>query len=114
MKPSNQTHERRLAALDAARGLAVAGMFIQHFALNQYNSFVSGNTMILFILCSGISYTLSFERARRAGDNGHFPVKMLARIKKYTLKSLLLQFSFSWYPPYFSHNPAANSNPSMQ
>ncbi len=79
MKPSNQTHERRLAALDAARGLAVAGMFIQHFALNQYNSFVSGNTMILFILCSGISYTLSFERARRAGDDGHFPVKMLAR-----------------------------------
>lgn len=80
MKPSNQTHERRLAALDAARGLAVAGMFIQHFALNQYNSFVSGNTMILFILCSGISYTLSFERARRAGDNGLiFRMKMLAR-----------------------------------
>ena len=52
MKPSNQTHERRLAALDAARGLAVAGMFIQHFALNQYNSFVSGNTMLCLLYTS--------------------------------------------------------------
>ncbi len=54
--------EKRLLALDAARGLAVIGMYIQHFALNQWNSFVSGNTMILFMLCSGISYTIMAER----------------------------------------------------
>lgn len=59
----------RLLALDAARGLAVVGMYIQHFALNERNAFVSGNTMILFMLCSGISYTLlmnGMER-RKAG-----------------------------------------------
>lgn len=60
-----KTHETQLApgsgrllALDAVRGLAVIGMYIQHFALNERNNFVSGNTMILFMLCSGISYTM--------------------------------------------------------
>lgn len=53
---------KRLLALDAVRGLAVMGMYIQHFALNQWNSFVSGNTMILFMLCSGISYTIMTQR----------------------------------------------------
>lgn len=53
---------KRLPALDAVRGLAVMGMYIQHFALNQRNSFVSGNTMILFMLCSGISYTIMTQR----------------------------------------------------
>lgn len=52
----------RLLALDAARGLAVIGMYIQHFALSERNSFVSGNTMILFMLCSGISYTIMVQR----------------------------------------------------
>lgn len=52
----------RLLVLDAIRGLAVIGMYIQHFALNQWNSFVSGNTMILFMLCSGISYTIMTHR----------------------------------------------------
>lgn len=51
----------RLLALDAVRGLAVIGMYIQHFALNEHNSFVSGNTMILFMLCSGISYTMMIQ-----------------------------------------------------
>lgn len=54
--------KERLLALDAARGLAVIGMYIQHFALNQWNSFVSGNTMILFMLCSGISYMIMTQR----------------------------------------------------
>lgn len=62
MISSNQSMQKkngkRLLVLDAVRGLAVIGMFVQHFALNRTNSFVSGNTMILFMLCSGISYTL--------------------------------------------------------
>ena len=58
----------RILALDAVRGLAVLGMYIQHFALNQWNSdLVSGNTMILFMLCSGISYSLMGAGARRKG-----------------------------------------------
>lgn len=52
---------RRLLTLDAVRGLAVIGMYIQHFALNERNNFVSGNTMILFMLCSGISYTMMIQ-----------------------------------------------------
>lgn len=59
--------KKRILALDAIRGLAVAGMFIQHFALNQINSFVSGNTMILFMFCSGISYVLMQESMERKG-----------------------------------------------
>ena len=31
----------RLLALDAVRGLAVIGMFIQHFALQPWSNFVS-------------------------------------------------------------------------
>lgn len=52
----------RLLALDAVRGLAVIGMYVQHFALNEWNDFVSGNTMILFMVCSGISYTIMAQR----------------------------------------------------
>ena len=73
--------KQRLLALDAARGLAVIGMYIQHFALNEYNAgIVSGNTMILFILCSGISYSVM---ARNAVDKGveqkDFRTRILAR-----------------------------------
>ncbi len=47
-----------LVALDSVRGLAVIGMFIQHFALNDMNaSIVSGNTTLLFILCGENSLT---------------------------------------------------------
>lgn len=63
----NNYTSKRLLALDALRGLAVVGMFIQHFALNQRNDFVSGNTMILFILCSGISYSMMLQGMERRG-----------------------------------------------
>ncbi len=71
----------RILALDAVRGLAVLGMYVQHFALNQWNSdLVSGNTMILFILCSGISYSLMAEGARRKGtDPKRLRTRILAR-----------------------------------
>ncbi|NGZ75135.1 DUF418 domain-containing protein [Saccharibacillus alkalitolerans] len=71
----------RLIALDAARGLAVIGMFIQHFALNGINgSLVSGNTTLLFILCGGISYSIMFGRmTQRENDIKPFRARMLAR-----------------------------------
>lgn len=72
---------RRLLALDAARGLAVIGMFVQHFALNNFNaSIVSGNTMILFILCSGISFSIMSQRMIQKGvEPAAFRAQMLAR-----------------------------------
>lgn len=71
---------RRILALDAVRGLAVIGMYIQHFALNEWNSFVSGNTMILFILCSGISYTMMAQRMeQRSMEIRVFRTRVLAR-----------------------------------
>lgn len=78
-QPEKKTGGRMLT-LDAARGLAVIGMYIQHFALNERNSFVSGNTMILFMLCSGISYTL-MGRKMTAGEEtaGRFRTRVLAR-----------------------------------
>ncbi|MGN6711172.1 DUF418 domain-containing protein [Anaerocolumna jejuensis] len=76
-----QKHDsKRLIALDAARGLAVIGMYIQHFALNQVNSFVSGNTMILFMLCSGISYSIMVQRMiEREVEPAVFRARILAR-----------------------------------
>lgn len=73
--------KKRLLALDAARGLAVIGMYIQHFALNEYNAgIVSGNTMILFILCSGISYSIMSKNAADKGmEEKTFRTKILAR-----------------------------------
>ena len=71
---------KRLPALDAVRGLAVIGMYIQHFALNQWNSFVSGNTMILFMLCSGISYAIMTRRMLAGGGGMKFlNTRILAR-----------------------------------
>lgn len=68
----------RLAALDAARGLAVIGMYLQHFALNERNaSLVSGNTTLLFVLCGGISYSIM---ARRMMDQGAEPAEFRARM----------------------------------
>lgn len=70
----------RLLALDAVRGLAVIGMYIQHFALSKWNSFVSGNTMILFMLCSGISYTMMIQGMERKGtENSAIRARVLAR-----------------------------------
>lgn len=79
IKPGKQ-RSKRLLALDAARGLAVVGMFVQHFALNQTNSFVSGNTMILFILCSGISYSIMSQSMEERGiEPTTFRSRVLAR-----------------------------------
>ena len=79
IKPEKQL-SKRLLALDAARGLAVVGMFVQHFALNQRNSFVSGNTMILFILCSGISYSIMSQSMKARGiEPAAFRSRLLAR-----------------------------------
>lgn len=64
-RPESASVSKRLLALDALRGLAVIGMYVQHFALNQWNDFVSGNTMILFMLCSGISYSLMMQSMQR-------------------------------------------------
>ena len=70
----------RLLALDAVRGLAVIGMFIQHFALQPWSAFVSGNTMILFILCSGISYSMMAQGMwKRDTAEPVFRARVLAR-----------------------------------
>ncbi|MCG7378702.1 DUF418 domain-containing protein [Paenibacillus sp. ACRSA] len=70
----------RLIALDAVRGLAVIGMFLQHFALNERNAFVAGNTTLLFVLCGGISYSIMAQRMKERGsDVSIFRSKMLAR-----------------------------------
>lgn len=77
---SEEKEKKRLLVLDAARGLAVIGMYIQHFALNQWNSFVSGNTMILFMLCSGISYTIMAGRMLEKNVDGRpLNTRILAR-----------------------------------
>lgn len=71
---------RRLLALDAARGLAVIGMFLQHFALIERNAFVAGNTTLLFVLCGGISYSIMAQRMKERGEaETIFRSKMLAR-----------------------------------
>lgn len=73
-------NSERLLALDAVRGLAVIGMFVQHFALNQWNDFVSGNTMILFILCSGISYTMMAQGMEQSAmESPVFRTRVLSR-----------------------------------
>lgn len=71
----------RIAALDALRGLAVLGMYIQHFALNEWNGdLVSGNTMILFMMCSGMSYALMEQSVRQRRRNiKKLRVRILAR-----------------------------------
>lgn len=82
-----KTHETQLApvrgrllALDAVRGLAVIGMYIQHFALSERSRFVSGNTMILFMLCSGISYTMMIQGMERKGTEAPaIQTRVLAR-----------------------------------
>lgn len=78
--PAEKKGSGRLIALDAARGLAVIGMFLQHFALNERNAFVAGNTTLLFVLCGGISYSIMAQRMKdRGSDASIFRSKMLAR-----------------------------------
>lgn len=86
MIKTHETHlvqakgSRRLLALDAVRGLAVIGMYIQHFALSERNRFVSGNTMILFMLCSGISFTMMIQGMKQKGtENSAIRTRVLAR-----------------------------------
>ncbi|MFB7814043.1 DUF418 domain-containing protein [Paenibacillus chitinolyticus] len=71
----------RLLALDAARGLAVIGMYLQHFASNErITTIVSGNSTLLFVLCGGISYSIMAQRMKdRQKDATAFRAKMLAR-----------------------------------
>lgn len=80
-QPSSPNGTERLVALDAVRGLAVIGMFIQHFALNERNGdLVSGNTMILFMFCSGISYSIMAQRMAERGAGGkELRTRILAR-----------------------------------
>lgn len=56
-------------------------MFLQHFTSNDViASIVSGNTMILFILCSGISYSIMTQRMIEKGvEMAAFRAQMLAR-----------------------------------
>lgn len=80
MTRRNNPRTQRLLALDAVRGLAVMGMFIQHFALRPWSGFVSGNTMILFVLCSGISYSMMAQGMWRRGTaEPVFRARVLAR-----------------------------------
>ncbi|WP_340014415.1 DUF418 domain-containing protein [Paenibacillus sp. FSL K6-1318] len=81
IKKGNSRGSGRLMALDAVRGLAVIGMFIQHFAEKQWNgNIVSGNTTLLFVLCGGISYSIMAQRMKERGtDDSSFRAKMLAR-----------------------------------
>ncbi|MFB0830676.1 DUF418 domain-containing protein [Brevibacillus laterosporus] len=71
----------RLVALDAARGLAVIGMYLQHFGLNErIAAIVSGNTTLLFVLCGGISYSIMAQRMKdRETETAVFRTRMLAR-----------------------------------
>ncbi|MDN9010215.1 DUF418 domain-containing protein [Brevibacillus laterosporus] len=71
----------RLVALDAARGLAVIGMYLQHFGLNErISAIVSGNTTLLFVLCGGISYSIMAQRMKdRETETTAFRARMLAR-----------------------------------
>ncbi|MBD2865401.1 DUF418 domain-containing protein [Paenibacillus oceani] len=71
----------RLMALDAARGLAVLGMYLQHFASNEtISAIVSGNTTLLFVLCGGISYSIMAQRMKdRETETTTFRARMLAR-----------------------------------
>ncbi|MBG9772781.1 DUF418 domain-containing protein [Brevibacillus laterosporus] len=71
----------RLVALDAARGLAVIGMYLQHFGQNErIGAIVAGNTTLLFVLCGGISYSIMAQRLKdRETEMTSFRARMLAR-----------------------------------
>ncbi|MGR6127701.1 DUF418 domain-containing protein [Paenibacillus sp. SER-28] len=71
----------RLVALDAVRGLAVLGMYLQHFGSNpNVSALVSGTTTLLFVLCGGISYSIMGQRMMdRGAEVTAFRARMLAR-----------------------------------
>lgn len=78
---ANSRGAGRLVALDTARGLAVIGMYLQHFASNEtISAIVSGNTTLLFVLCGGISYSIMAQRMKdRQTETTAFRTRMLAR-----------------------------------
>ncbi|MFW5438624.1 DUF418 domain-containing protein [Paenibacillus apiarius] len=78
---ANSRTAGRLVALDAARGLAVIGMYLQHFSSNEtISAIVSGNTTLLFVLCGGISYSIMAQRMKdRETETTAFRARMLAR-----------------------------------
>ncbi|MGG4217835.1 DUF418 domain-containing protein [Paenibacillus jamilae] len=82
-EPRRKTHsiKGRLVALDAVRGLAVLGMYLQHFGSNpSVSALVSGTTTLLFVLCGGISYSIMGQRMMdRGAEVVAFRARMLAR-----------------------------------
>ncbi|WP_235338356.1 DUF418 domain-containing protein [Paenibacillus wulumuqiensis] len=78
---SKRKGDGRLIALDAARGLAVLGMYLQHFGSNMtISSIVAGNTTLLFVLCGGISYSIMAQRMMERGSEPiAFRARMIAR-----------------------------------
>lgn len=88
----------RLVALDAARGLAVIGMYLQHFGLNErIGAIVSGNTTLLFVLCGGISYSIMAQRMKdRETETTAFRARMLARAVFVDVIGYLLILLNSW------------------
>ncbi|KWX77237.1 hypothetical protein AML91_07925 [Paenibacillus jilunlii] len=88
-------------------------MYLQHFALNEWNaSIVSGNTTLLFVLCGGISYSIMAQRMKeRITEAASFRAKMLARtchayIRRWLRKNCRLEAFFTikpaavkWQPP---------------
>lgn len=78
---TNSHGSGRLVALDAVRGLAVIGMYLQHFASNEtISAVVSGNTTLLFVLCGGISYSIMAQNMKDRGtETTTFRARMLAR-----------------------------------
>ncbi|CAH8770838.1 DUF418 domain-containing protein [Paenibacillus dendritiformis] len=78
---ANSRGAGRLVGLDATRGLAVIGMYLQHFGSNEtISAIVSGNTTLLFVLCGGISYSIMARRMMDQGaESTTFRARMLAR-----------------------------------
>ncbi|MBB4086937.1 hypothetical protein [Sphingomonas carotinifaciens] len=70
----------RLTGIDAARGIAVIGMYLQHFGDSlPVSAIVSGNTTLLFVLCGGIAYSLMAQRSGFTGAPQDFRTRMLGR-----------------------------------
>ena len=61
MKPSNQTHERRLAALDAARGLAILCVVLGHlYPGDGIVQYISSFHVPVFFILSGLLMAAAF------------------------------------------------------
>lgn len=78
---SSKATGARSVGLDAARGLAVVGMFIQHFGATALSApVVSGNTTLLFVLCGGMAYAIMSRRSDERDEAAEtFRSRMLSR-----------------------------------